>query len=189
MPWNEAVALADFNFPWEDSSAPVLEFKAVHDTEWLYCFFNVIDKDVSVYSSTNQKNEVLYGDRVEIFLSPDRLLSTYYALEIDYLARVYDYKASFYRVFDAKWSWPQGHIDVRASKTDEGYQVFLNLSLDSLSRLGLLKGNEMITGIFRGKCAAAGPAMDAMRWISWLSPDSETPDFHIPSAFGVFRLD
>jgi hypothetical protein len=27
-----------------------------------------------------------------------------------------------------------------------------------------------------------------MSWISWLKPTSETPDFHIPSAFGTLVL-
>lgn len=188
VPWHLAQTQTDFTFPWEDGDAPPLEFQAVYDEEWFYCAFQVVDDMVSIYSSTNEKIEVLYGDRVEIFLSPDRSLATYYALEIDYLARVYDYRASFYRKFDARWSWPKDDIAIEAEKTATGYHVFLALSLKSLRALGLLHDSEMLTGLFRGKCAAASPSMNSMRWISWLKPDSPTPDFHIPSAFGTLRF-
>lgn len=189
VPWDVAEALRDFSYPWEKVQVPLLEFRGLYDVDWFYCFFNVVDQEISVYTSTDHKQEVLYGDRVEIFLTPDRSLSTYYCLEIDLRARIYDYRGSFYRKFEDTWSWPSKDIAVDAGKTATGYQVLLALRLASLRDFGLLKNNEMFAGLFRGKCSAASPSMDSMRWISWLTPDSKTPDFHIPSSFGRFLFE
>jgi hypothetical protein len=186
VPWEYAERLTEFSYPWENEPPPTLEFKALHDGEWFYCFYNVIDQESSVYSLTNHKDEVLCGDRVEIFFTPDRSLSRYYCIEIDQLGRVYDYEAAFYRKFDSGWSWPADHIAVQARKTEAGYHVLLALSIASLKELDLVHDNEMIVGLFRGKCAAASSSKSSMRWMSWLRPASQEPDFHIPSSFGKF---
>lgn len=188
VPWEFAEKLTEFNYPWEEVESPLLEFRALHDGDWLYCFYNVFDPESSVKSVTNHKNEVLDGDRVEIFLAPDRSLSNYYCLEIDKLGRVYDYKASFYRKFDDKWSWPANHLAVQTKTNATGYQVMFIMSIQSLRDLKLVHGAEMIVGLFRGKCSDTRAAMNSMRWISWSKPESEKPDFHIPSAFGAFLL-
>jgi len=186
--WKEAVVLSDFNYPWEVDLAPPMTFQAYHDGEWLHCLYHVTDKDVRVYVNQNDKAEVIHGDRVEIFFRQDEKLNPYYCLEIDPLARVYDYCASYHRKFDATWSWPSGHLKVQAEQTEIGYSVYCMISLNSLKQLGLLKDSQLQVGVFRGKCVEVNLVNDNMKWISWVKPDSVSPDFHISSAFGVFKL-
>jgi hypothetical protein len=166
-----------------------MEFKAQHDNQWLFCFFKVRDNDIRFLAQKNDKAEVIAGDRVEIFFRKDSRLESYYCVEIDPLGRIYDYRAAYYRKFDVDWSWPPGHLKVKALREATGYSVWAAFSLESLDQLGLLKHGKLEAGLFRGKCVRPDPANPEMRWISWVKPDSTTPDFHIPSSFGIFELD
>jgi hypothetical protein len=182
--WRTVVGLADFTYPWEIESAPAMIFKACHDATWLFCQFQVIDHDPKVFVGTDSKKDVILGDRVEIFFRKDEKMDTYYCLEVDCLGRVYDYRAHWYRIFEPDWSWPAGQLKVDARKTQSGYTVALTIGLKSLEEMGLLKADELQVGLFRGKCVSR----DNMKWISWLTPQPESPDFHVPSSFGMLKL-
>lgn len=180
--------LSDFGYPWENETAPAMTFHACYDEHWLYCLFQVTDKNAQVYVNKNHKSEVLHSDRVEIFFRQDEKMNPYYCLEIDPTARVYDYSASYYRNFDDTWSWPSGQLKIKAEKTRSGYDVHVMIAIDSLNELGLIRDKKLQVGLFRGKCDEVNLTEDKLRWISWVKPDSESPDFHLPSAFGVFQL-
>jgi Carbohydrate family 9 binding domain-like len=177
--------LSDFSYPWEKETPPRMLFSAQHDRDWLYCLFEVRDQNIQVFVDSNTKDEVILGDRVEIFLRQDESMSLYYGLEVDFHGRVYDYRASYHRQFDPQWAWPVGHLKVKAHRTPDGYWVALAISKESLTQLGLLKNNQLQAGLFRGQCISR----NTMRWISWATPESPTPDFHIPSAFGIFTIE
>lgn len=186
--WNNAFRLSDFTLPWDDGPAPAMIFRALYDREWLYCLFNVQDSDVKVYVNKNEKAEVIYSDRVEMFFRQNEQLNLYYCLEIDPLARVYDYRAAFHRKFDPSWAWPSGHLVVQTERNQNNYAVSCAISMESLKHLGLLNDMQLQTGLFRGKCLELDLAKENMKWISWMKPDSVHPDFHIASAFGVLQL-
>lgn len=188
--WNDAGELADFVYPWEPGK-PVasLKFKAMHDIRWLYWRFEVSDEEIKVYVDKNEKGEVVYGDRVEIFLTADEALSSYYCLEIDPLARVFDYHASYYRKFSSDWKWPAGHLHVHAQRSDNDYYVTGMISLESLETLGLLKDGMLHCGLYYGKCMEIDLENEMMKWISWIDPKTLNPDFHIPSSFGMLVLE
>jgi hypothetical protein len=188
--WAQANVLDDFIFPWEPGHPrATMTFRALHDGQGLYWQFRVQDKDIKTYVNTNEKSEVLFSDRVEIFLSTNPTLSTYYCLEVDSLARVYDYHASHYRKFDVRWQWPSGHLHASAHRDKDGYGVTGRISLQSLTDLGLLANGMLQAGLYRGKCMEINLEKEAMQWISWVTPASATPDFHIPSSFGFFQLE
>ena len=188
--WARASALDDFVFPWEPGQpSAAITFRALHDDQGLYWQFRVRDRDIKTYVDKNEKSEVLFGDRVEMFFSTDTTLSTYYCLEIDSLARVYDYRASHYRKFDSAWQWPSGGLQVNARRDENGYVVTGRISLQSLTELGLLTNGTLRCGLYRGKCMEIDLEREAMQWISWVTPASATPDFHIPSSFGIFQLE
>jgi hypothetical protein len=106
---------------------------------------------------------------------------------MDPMGRVLDYKAVFYRIFDYEWTWPGSHqLNVKSAFTASGYIVEGSITLDSLRELGLLNGNEIQAGLYRGECLSLRDHEFA--WISWVKPSSDRPDFHIPSSFGVIRL-
>jgi len=188
--WKKANKLTDFTYPWNKEEAPFTSFKALHNNKWLYCLFQVKDQNINVYVDKNQKSDVLYSDRVEIFLRKDSVMSPYYGLEIDPHARVYDYEANYKGNHSAEWTWPKGHLIIRAKIVKDGYSVEFAISKESLMQLGLVKGNKLEAGLFRGNCIEIIKGSNSsIKWISWMKPGSPTPNFHIPSSFGILILD
>jgi len=187
--WKNAKELSDFTYPWEKEKPPFTSFKALHSTDWLYCLYNVFDDNINIFVDKNVKSEVGASDRVEIFFKIDDRLSPYYGLEMDPLGRVMDYKAEYYRKFDSKWEWPAGQLIIKTEVRKDGYTVEVAISKKSLKELGLLKDATLMAGLYRGNCIALKGNEANLKWISWVRPDSETPDFHIPSSFGILRLE
>jgi hypothetical protein len=187
--WKKGNTLTNFNYPWEKEKAPQTVFKALHSNDWLYCLFEVSDNNVNIYKDTNEKSEVVFSDRVEIFFKKDDDLNPYYCLELDPLARVFDYEAKYHRQFNSEWSWPAGELVVKSSRKKEGYIVEIAISKRSLNQLGMLKDKNLQAGLFRGNCISLSGKEATIKWISWVKPKSPDPDFHIPSAFGVLTLE
>ena len=187
--WADALELSDFIYPWENEKPPLTSFKALHNKDWLYCLFRVQDDNINMLVDKNAKSEVGASDRVELFFKIDDNLSPYYSLEMDPLGRVMDYKAAYYRKFDSKWSWPAGEMVIKTDLRKDGYTVELAFSKKSLTALGLLKANRLLTGLYRGNCIELKGKEATLKWISWVNPDSKTPDFHIPSSFGILILE
>jgi hypothetical protein len=188
--WEEAINLKDFSYPWNEGAPPPMVFKALHDPEWIYGFYRVLDSDaLNLSMEENLKTAVLKSDRVEIFLRADEQMDPYYGLEMDALGRTYDFEASFYRKFNAGWSWPKEQLKVRGNINDHGYTLEFALEKSLLTKLNLLKKNKLQAGLFRGKCISLHDGEAEFKWISWVRPDSGSPDFHIPSSFGLLILD
>src|SRR5690606_31780706 len=100
-----------------------------------------------------------------------------------------DSKGVFYRKTDREWDWPEGHIAVKTSIDKTGYWLEGAISLESLRQLGLYHDDGILkAGLFRGEYLPGQDEKPEIRWISWIHPDSEKPDFHIPSAFGELHL-
>jgi len=188
--WKQSASLVDFSYPWESATARQTVFKSVHGDHWIYFLFEVDDPQVHVEVVTDDKLEVIDSSRVEIFFRRDERLSPYYCLEMDAAGRVLDYCGNFHRQFDFSWVWPADSLVVKAMRHPGGYTVEAAVSKDSLKSLGLLSATSphLQAGLFRAECTHTVAPRDHMRWISWIHPDSATPDFHIPSAFGVLNL-
>lgn len=189
--WANAIELSDFIYPWENEKPPLTSFKALHNKDWLYCLFRAQDDNINLFVDKNVKSEVGASDRVELFFKIDDSLSPYYSLEMDPLGRVMDYKAAYYRNFDSSWSWPAGEMVIKTDLRNDGYTVELAFSKKSLTALGLLKGRpeKLAAGLYRGNCISLKGKEATLKWISWVKPDSKTPDFHIPSSFGILMLE
>jgi hypothetical protein len=188
--WDEALVLTGFSYPWLVQSPPVMSFRALWDDARFYFRFDIEATRVRTYVHDNHKIEVMDSDRVEIFLKSDDRLDPYYCLEMDSLGRVLDYKACFYRKFDYTWQWPgTNHLQVESTLTDSGYRVNGSITLASLGQLNLIKNKELQVGLFRGECLKNRDPESRFSWISWIKPESVRPDFHIPSSFGVIKLE
>lgn len=187
--WKNAAALSDFHYPWEKESPPATTFRALHNQTWVYCLFEVTDHQVYIFRDKDDKTEVAASSRAEIFFRIDEKLTPYYCLELDPAGRVFDYKATWYRKFDTEWSWPWNQLIVKTHRTKDGYTVEAAVSKASLTELGLLKGNTLQAGLYRGDCVPDSKGERDFKWISWVIPGSETPDFHIPSSFGTLTLE
>ncbi len=166
-----------------------MSFRALWDDDRFYFRFDVESILVRTYLAENHKMEVLDSDRVEIFFRRNDRLDPYYCLEIDALGRVLDYRASFYRIFEYEWQWPgNNQLKVESAQIESGYIVEGSITLASLRDLALLDNNELQAGLFRGECLKVRDPQSGFSWISWVKPDSDQPDFHIPSSFGVINL-
>ena len=186
--WQQAEILSDFVYPWENETPPSTNFRALHNEAWVYCLFDVTDHQVNIRRETDDKWEVAASTRAEIFLRIDDKLSPYYCLEIDPLARVLDYEGHHYRKFNGKWSWPKDGLIVKSHLRSDGYTIEIAISKASLLQLNLLRDNQLQAGLFRADCLPTKEGRPDFKWASWVRPDADTPDFHIPSAFGILEL-
>ncbi|MEX0361413.1 MAG: sugar-binding protein [Allomuricauda sp.] len=189
--WKSAESLHTFHQPWRQEKCPEILFKALHDDEYLYLKYVVQDAHVLLYDGDNGKMDVTQSDRVEIFISADPQLQSYYCLEIDPSGRILDYSASYHREFDYQWTWPDGHIFVTADIGSTDYQVDIRISKHSLNQLGLIHNNAFYAGIYLGHCVALpdeGKQNARLNWLTWIDPLVEDPDFHVPSSFGILEL-
>ena len=174
-------------FPWRAEPAPPTAFVALVDGESLHFAFQVTDEDVVlVDGAEGDESLVARGDRVELFLARDPELEDYYSIEIDPRGRVLDYRGRFYRRFDDGWDCPG--LQVAARQRAGGYDVEGRIPLLSLREMGLrwTSSRPLLAGVFRGEFSHRGKTI-AESWISWVRPRVETPDFHVPSAFGRFE--
>ena len=187
--WQHTDGLADFCYPWETEMPAPTKFRALHSARWVYFLFDVEDRQTHVDVISNDKREVIDSSRVEIFFRKDEQMTPYYCLELDAAGRVLDYRGEFHRHFEFDWAWPANELIVRATLRPEGYTIEAAVSIDSLRRLGLLTAGQLQAGLFRAECTRTVVPRDHMRWISWVRPESPSPDFHIPSAFGLLSLE
>jgi hypothetical protein len=198
--WGTANLLTDFVYPWDSAVAPATAFSALWDGEWLYGLFRVKDDSIFTPVMRNDKIDVAASDRAEIFLKKDDLMNPYYCLELDADGRVLDYNAFYYRKVNYPWSWPSGQLVVKAARVADGYVVEFAISIQSLRDLGLLEkcpGSQpdvrcegrLQAGLFRAECKGMAGGRSDLRWISWIRPRTDHPDFHTPSAFGVLVLE
>ncbi len=187
--WKQANELSEFVYPWEKEVAPFTSFKALHSSGRLYCLFTVTDGNIFTYVEKKDKTDVLKSDRVEIFFKQEDNTSPYYCLEMDPLGRVFDCQFEFTKKFNQEWTWPADQLIIKTSRTKEGYIVEIAISKSSLNTLGLLRNNVLQAGLYRAECVNLVGNKATMKWISWIRPDSATPDFHIPSSFGVLTLE
>lgn len=187
--WESAVALSDFTFPWRSETAPATTFRALWDDTHFYFLYRALDPEIISKQEGLGERDVVDSDRVEIFFKADDRMDPYHALEMDALGRVLDTKGIYYRNVDYDWNWPDGHLQLKASTDADGYWVEGSISLESLRQLGLYQDDHLLkAGLFRGDYRRVDKNETEVRWISWVMPDSEKPDFHIPSSFGELLL-
>lgn len=187
--WQTAKELTDFTYPWRTEEAPTTSFKALYNDTYLYFLYRATDPDIIAKERGLGEKDAVDSDRVEIFFKADDKMDPYYSLEMDALGRVLDTEGKFYRKVDFDWNWPKGHLQLKASTDSEGYWVEGSITFESLRQLGMYKDDQILkAGLYRGEYVTQADGTIDIKWISWVKPDSEKPDFHIPSSFGVLKL-
>lgn len=187
--WQPATILRDFSSPWLEVEDTGTAFRALHDGAHLYFRFDVEEPNILVYEKDQTKFDVLNSERVEIFFRQDPELKRYYGLEMDPLGRVYDYQSSYYRQSDKTWGWPEGHLQLETGRTPSGYWLQGRISFESLHNLHLMHdGGYLQAGLYRGRCLEISEDKATFNWITWVDPQTEQPDFHVPSSFGCLQL-
>lgn len=186
--WNQAMILTDFSSPWDTNLPSKMEFKALWDGVNLFFCFTIFETLIRIDKKDDSIQSIGNSDRVELFFRPDNSLNPYYCLEIDTAARIMDFVAYPNKNFDFEWNWPQGHLEVKSSIQDQSYSIEGSISISSLKMLNILQDNKIETGIFRAKYNEIEKSIFEPNYISWVDPNTEKPNFHISSSFGVFHL-
>jgi len=189
--WQSAHVLTAFSFPWTRRGPPATEFRALWNEESLYFRYDVTDADVVLGEGANAMEKVIGSDRVEIFFSTGPSLNPYYGIEIDPRGEVLDYEARYHRQMN--WDWSCDGLVVESSLTDFGYLVEGFIPMSAFKKLNCRhrddQGYYLVAGLFRAEFShgpEAGPVIED--WMSWVAPEVESPDFHVPSSFGTIRF-
>ena len=187
--WNKANKLLDFCSPWDTEKIKPIEFKALCDSETLFFCFKVEDADLHIDTTDNTIKSINESDRVELFFRTNDLLDPYYCLEIDPTARIMDFRARPNKQFDFNWNWPSNDIEVKSFIGSNSFTVEIAISLASLTELGLLNEGKIETGIYRAKYNKQQDGSYEPTWITWVNPNTESPNFHIPSSLGELYIE
>ena len=187
--WQRANLLSNFTYPWREETPPATTFKALYTDSHLYFLYRATDPDIITKEKGLGEKDVVNSDRVEIFFKADDQMDPYYSLEMDALGRVLDTEGRHYRKVDFDWTWPEGHLEVKTSIDSDGYWLEGSVTFASLRQLGMYKDDHILkAGLYRGEYVTEANGEIETKWISWIIPDSATPDFHIPSSFGILEL-
>lgn len=185
---NEANVLTDFCSPWDEAEISKIEFRALWDFANFYFQFTVYDKDVHLQKENDSFESIGNSDRVELFFRSDENLSPYYCFEIDAAARIMDFEAYPNKNFDFGKNWPSNDIKVQSTGNECHFVVEGTISLDSLKKNNLIKDGKIEVGVFRAKYNKTENGEFKPTWITWVNPQTETPNFHVSSSFGTFIL-
>ena len=186
--WNKAAILDNFVSPWNTDKKSEIIFKALWDRENLFFNFTVFDTEIHIEKKDDSVESIGNSDRVELFFRPDDSLNPYYCLEIDTCSRIMDFIAYPNSNFDFNWNWPQNDLAVKSSINADSFIVEGSISIKSLKRFNLINNNIIETGVFRAKYKKTQNKTFEPTWITWVNPNTETPNFHISSSFGRFIL-
>nr|WP_314838903.1 sugar-binding protein [uncultured Flavobacterium sp.] len=188
LEWDNALFLTDFCSPWSTEKGKEVIFKALWDRENLFFNFTVLDTEIHLEKKDDSIESIGNSDRVELFFRTDATMNPYYCLEIDTQGRVMDFIAYPDKNFDFNWNWPKNNLIVKSSVKANSFIVEGSISIESLKSLRLIKNNRIETGIFRAKYIKNQNKSFIPNWITWVNPNTETPNFHIASSFGVLTL-
>jgi hypothetical protein len=186
--WEKAQIMTDFLSPWDKTQPSKIEFKALWDGENFYFKFTVFDIEIHIEKRANYLESINNSDRVELFFRSNPELNPYYCLEIDSEARVMDFKAYPNKNLDFNWNWPKDEIMVKSSIKLNCFTVEGSISILSLKKLNLIENNVMEVGVYRAKYNKDTNDSFIPTWITWIDPNTESPNFHIASSFGKFIL-
>ena len=187
--WKKANVLTDFSYPWREENAPLTEFRALHTHNHFYFLYRAIDPDIITKKATLAEKGVVDSDRIELFFKANEDDHPYYSLELDAMGRTLDTQAEFGQKVDFDWTWPDNGLVVKSTTDEFGYWVEGSISFASLRQLGIYQGDGILkTGLYRAEYTKGPNGKASPKWISWVHPGTETPNFHIPSSFGTLKL-
>ena len=179
--WALADSITGLYSPWHKPDSDKTTFKSFYSENYFNFCFNVLDKTITTHEFLNELT-VAKEDRVELFFSSNADLNQYFCIEMDPLGQVLDYSAKYYQKFNERWNFKG--IKIASQLTAQGYVIEGRILLKELKRMGIKKSFHL--GVFRADFRNNNP--DDVVWYSWIDPQSASPDFHIPTAFGIGKF-
>jgi hypothetical protein len=186
--WNKAEIITDFISPWGASEQVNIELRALWDLDNIYFCFTVYDANVFIDRKDDSIDSINDSDRVEIFFRTGAALNPYYCLEIDPTPRIMDFMARPDKEFDFDWNWPENDLIVKSVINKDYFVVEVAITIQSLKKFSLIKNNTIEAGFYRAKYKKKENGLFEPSWISWVDPNTETPNFHIANSFGLLTL-
>ncbi|APU11164.1 sugar-binding protein [Cellulophaga lytica] len=186
--WSKAEILSDFISAWDSRPNSKIEFRSLWDSKKLFFYFKVFDSQIIIDEKDNNEENIGNSDRVELFFKMNDTLNPYYCIEIDPKSRILDFRANAKRKFEFDWCWPKGELEVKSNITAHYFTVEGAITINSLKGLDLIKNYKIETGIFRAKYYLTENSKHESTWISWVNPNTQYPNFHTSSSFGVLHL-
>jgi hypothetical protein len=99
---------------------------------------------------------------------------------------VLSYRGHYYRDLQFEWKPPEGFHAV-GNITSEGYTVKGSIPLrffrDFVPDDGFLS-----FGAYRAEFSKAKDGTLIMNWLTWIDPQTASPDFHVPTSLGRLKL-
>lgn len=187
--WEKA-PLIEFVFPWESQTGAKQKTTArmLWDDRYLYVFYDCEDDDI-VALYTRRDDPTYRDDAVEIFINPKPSQeTTYYGLEMNAGAVLYDYVAvmprTFYKRFQMEGIQLAVHVsgtrNVRGDK-DRGWTLELAIPWENFETLATRPkaGDRWKAQLNRWD------GIEPHRRLSmWIDPQVESSWPHVPSRFG-----
>ncbi len=187
--WSKAPVI-EFAFPWEQQTGAKQKTSArlLWDDRYLYVFYECEDEDI-VALYTRRDDPTYRDDAVEIFINPrPSQETTYYGLEMNAGAVLYDYVAVMPRTFYKRFQMEgvqlavkiRGTRNVRGDK-DQGWTLELAVPLVNFETLAAMPkpGDRWRVQLNRWD------GVDPDRRLSmWVNPNVESSWPHVPSRFG-----
>jgi hypothetical protein len=99
-----------------------------------------------------------------------------------------DFIAYLNKNFDFNWEWPKNEITVKLYIDCNSFTLEGAIGLASLRKFNLIKNNTIETGIFRAKYNKRENLIFEPTWLSWVNPQTKTPNFHTTSSFGILNI-
>lgn len=186
--WDKAEIINDFISPWDATKLGKIELRALWDLDNIYFCFIVYDANVYIDAKDDSIDSINSSDRVEIFFRTDVALNPYYCLEIDPTPRIMDFIAYPNKKFDFDWNWPENDLIVKSVIKENYFVVELAITIQSLKKFNLIKNNTIEAGLYRAKYKKQENKQFEPTWISWVNPNTVTPNFHVASSFGILNL-
>jgi hypothetical protein len=184
--WSTANVIEDFVYPWAPDQSQPTTFRALHDGNFLYLVYEMVDDVIIAPDHVSGEQDLIEQDRVEIYIGPDHSMDKYYCIEMDVKGRKLDYIGRFHRQFDFSWEFNDvGHV---GSYKDDGYLVEAAISLEALDELGVIRNSAFHAGVYRADFHYGQDSAVVHVYASWLDPEVEDPDFHVPATLGIFKL-
>ena len=175
--WMFADSINGLSAPWDTIVNDKTVFKSFCSGKFFYFCFDVHDPIIITHNYENELT-VAQGDRVELFFSETPDMNKYYCIEMDPLGHILDYSAKYYRKFDYKWNFD--NVLIATTFTENGYVVEGCIPLEEFKEIEIK--DAFLLGVYRADFQSDTP--DNVIWYTWIEPDSEGPDFHIPSSLG-----
>lgn len=172
--WERHLLCEGLLSPWVQAYQDRTSFYACIQGERLCFAFSVCDTTPVVLDYLGEQT-VEAEDRVELFFDTAQGgMQNYYCAEMDPQGWVLDYRASYYRRFDAAWNFRS--LEIRTVRSSGGYVVEGAVALSELQELGI--GRSFRMGIFRADFDSSGRVV----WLTRCDPRTAEPDFHLPAA-------